>query len=49
MSDFIYPNLLPGTRTGKGWTRTGGNGGNGFDIGSGLELYNSQLGSRGGR
>lgn len=39
---FEYPNLLSGTRTGKGWTRTGGIVGNGFDIGTGLELYNKK-------
>ena len=39
---FVYPNLLSGTRTGKGWTRTGGIVGNGFDIGTGLELYNKK-------
>lgn len=44
MGDFAYPNLLSGTRTGKGWTRTGGTGGNGFDRGTGLELLNSKSG-----
>lgn len=42
MSDFKYPNLLSGTRTGNGWRVAGGIGGNGFDRGSGLELFNSQ-------
>lgn len=41
MGDFSYPNLLSGTRTGKGWTRTGGTG---FDRGMGLELVNSKSG-----
>lgn len=40
MGDFAYPNLLSGTRTGKGWTRTGGTGG----YGAGIELYNSKSG-----
>ena len=39
---FEYPNLLSGTRTGKGWTRTVGTGGNGFDYGTGLELRNNK-------
>lgn len=38
MSDFAYPNLLSGTRTGNGWTRINGKGGRG----AGLELYNSK-------
>lgn len=42
MSDFVYPNLLSGTRTGEGWLRTNGTGGNGFDRGTGIELYNSK-------
>lgn len=42
MGDFAYPNLLSGTRTGNGWTRTGGTGGNGFDRGTGIELFNSK-------
>lgn len=39
---FEYPNMLSGTRTGKGWTREGGIGGNGFDAGTGLELCNKK-------
>lgn len=37
MGDFAYPNLLSGTRTGKGWTRVGGTG----SYGEGIELRNS--------
>lgn len=39
---FEYPNLLSGTRTGKGWTRQAGIGGNGFDYGTGLTLENKK-------
>ena len=35
---FMYPNLLSGTRTGRGWTRDNATGGNGFDYGTGLTL-----------
>lgn len=42
MGSFVHPNLLGGTRTGAGWTRNGVSGGNGFSIGTGLELCNSK-------
>lgn len=43
MSDFVYPNLLSGTRTGKGWTMTAGGTG-GYNPDTGIELYNSKSG-----
>lgn len=36
---FEYPNLFSGTRTGKGWTNTGGT--VGYNQGTGIELHNS--------
>lgn len=42
MSDFLYPNLLSGTRTGEGWTRVAGTGG--YNPDTGIELYNSKSG-----
>lgn len=38
---FAYPNLLTGTRSGKGWLRSSGAGGS-YNAGTGIELSNSK-------
>lgn len=38
---YLYPNLLSGTRSGKGWTRDGSGAGGGYIHNTGIELYNS--------
>ena len=41
MGQYEYPNLLSGTRSGKGWTRSDSSTG-GYNRGTGIELYNSK-------
>ena len=40
--EYEYPNLLSGTRTGKGWTRGGSGAGGGYNPNTGIGLYNSK-------
>lgn len=39
---YQYPNLLSGTRSGEGWTRSGSGANGGYDPGAGITLYNSK-------
>ena len=41
MGQYQYPNLLTGTRSGKGWTWVGA-GASGYNQNTGFELYNSK-------
>lgn len=42
MGQYEYPNLLSGTRSGKGWTRIGSGADGGYDPSTGITLYNSK-------
>lgn len=39
---YQYPNLLSGTRSGKGWTRIGSGAYGGYNPNTGIVLYNSK-------
>ena len=39
---FQYPNLLTGTRSGKGWSRGGSGASGGYNPDTGIELHNTQ-------
>lgn len=39
---YQYPNLLSGTRSGKGWTRSGSGAGGGYNADTGIVLHNSK-------
>lgn len=42
MQTFQYPNLLTGTRSGKGWTRSGSGASGGYNPDTGIALHNTQ-------
>lgn len=42
MQTFEYPNLLSGTRSGKGWTRSGAGAGGTCTTDTGIQLSNSK-------
>lgn len=42
MQTFEYPNLISGTRSGKGWTRSGAGAGGTYTTDTGIQLSNSK-------
>lgn len=42
MQTFEYPNLLSGTRSGAGWTRSGSGASGGYNPDTGIALHNTQ-------